>query len=127
MQSVTRPSHGVRLLLLAATSLALTACGNSSLAVTGALRDAMITQAQSCNDNGTQEVDLTNASGTVIARDTGSFTWQGGECVIPFSFSDVPHLATYGLTLPDGNGSTLWLTPQQAAKPINLSEGSLVN
>jgi hypothetical protein len=118
----------LRYIALMGLVLALAACGgggNGSLTVTGALSDPMITDAQSCNGNGTQEVDLTDPMGTVIARDTASFTWQSGKCVIPFSFSDIPQMTGYGLTLPDGNGKTYWMTPQQAANPINLSEMSL--
>jgi hypothetical protein len=123
---VTRLFQGKRLLAFATLVIALASCGgNGSLTVAGALSDPMITDAQSCNGNGAQEVDLTDPMGTVIARDTASFTWQSGKCVIPFSFSDIAQMTGYGLTLPDGNGKTYWVTPQQAANPINLSEISL--
>jgi hypothetical protein len=116
----------MRYIALIVLVLVLAACGgNGSLTVTGALSDPMITDAQSCNSNGTQEVDLTDPLGTVIARDTASFTWQSGKCVVPFSFSDTPQMTGYGISLPDGNGKTFWLTQQQAANPINLSEMSL--
>jgi hypothetical protein len=84
----------------------------------GALTDPMITSASFCNGNGGQEVDLTNAARTVIARDEAHYAWQDGRCEIPFSFANVPSLAGYGLRLPGGNGHTIWLTPAQISNPI---------
>lgn len=105
-------------LALIALMVPLAACGSGSPTVTGMLVDSFITDKPSCNGNGTQEVDLTNAAGTVIARDNASYIWQNRRCVVPFSFTNVPKLATYGIRLPDGSGSIDWLTPAQVAKPI---------
>lgn len=113
--------------MTAGTLVALLAgCGSNTITVSGSLRDPMITGAGLCSGNGTQQIALTNAAGTVIARDNAKFTWQRGTCVLPFSFPDVPHLAGYGLRVPGGNGSTDWLTPAQAARPIHRSEMPLI-
>lgn len=104
----------------------LTGCGNGMLTVSGSLGDPLISDSRSCNVNGKQEVELTNAAGTVIARDNALFTWLDKRCVIPFSFSDVPHLAGYGIRVASGNGSTHWLTPAQVSKPVTISEMPLV-
>lgn len=104
---------------LATVAFLLVGC-SSAPAVTGEIRDPYITNRADCNSNGTQEVDLTNAAGSVIARENVRYTWDGKACGLPFGFtSNVPSLPGYGLREP-GIGR-VWLTPKQIQQPIKLT------
>ena len=99
----------------------LAGCGGSALTVQGTISDPVITSAADCDGNGTIGVMLTNAAGSVIARDPAPFAWSGGSCRVSFTFSDVPRLAGYGIRVT-GFG-TRWLTPAQAAQPVRITFG----
>lgn len=102
----------------------LAACGGSH-GISGTVIDRMTANTGNlCTSIGNQQVALTNAAGTIIARDDASYMWTGTACVIEFSFSDVPQLAGYGITIPGLGAGTSWLTPAQAAKPVTLSLAS---
>jgi hypothetical protein len=100
--------------------LLLAGCGSSPPTVHGQITDTLIGSSIGCNpSNGTLQVVLTDSSGKAIARDNATFKWDGKACVVPFSFTNVPQLAGYGIRV-NGLGGTTWLTPAQAAKPVNL-------
>jgi hypothetical protein len=100
----------------------LAGCGGSAAGVSGSIADPRPFPTRAlCDSNGNIQVALTNASGHIIARDNAPFTWRSGECVIAFSFSDVPRLAGYGIRVPGLGAGTTWLTLAQAAKPVTLT------
>jgi hypothetical protein len=112
----------LHLACLASIACLATSCGNSS-SINGTIADPMITSVASCNGTGGLDggIALTTAAGTIIARDqAASFAWQGGKCVIPFTFSGVPQLAGYGIEAPGLGSGPAWLTPEQAAQAVRL-------
>ena len=112
------------LALTSALALALAACGSSPPAVQGSVTDSLITSKGSCGPANALQVDLTNASGQIIAREnTAARDWTGSACVVPFSFTSVPQLATYGIQIQGFGGGTVWLTPAQAARTVKLRIG----
>ena len=113
-----------RVVLAAAVAALLAGCGGGSPSVQGSITDTMITSKDSCGSANALQVDLTNASGTVIARDNSAAKdWTGGACAVPFSFTNVPQLATYGIEIQGLGGGTVWLTPSQAAQTVSLRIG----
>ena len=70
------------------------------------------------------QIDLTNAAGTVIARQYDrSRPASGDTCETPFQFSGVPTLATYGIRSASSMTGTRWLTPAQAARLVRINNG----
>ena len=88
------------------------------------MTDTLITGKAACNASGTLQIALTRASGQVIARASAPFQWSGAACVLPFSFSAVPQLATYGIKVTGLGGGIVWLTPAQAAQTVSLRIGA---
>lgn len=114
-----------RLGLAAAVAALLAGCGGGPPTVQGSITDTMITSKDSCGSANALQVDLTNASGTVIARDSSAAKdWTGGTCAVPFSFTNVPSLATYGIRVQGLGGGTVWLTPSQAGQFVKLRIGA---
>lgn len=114
--------------LAIAVILGILTCGlmacSSSPTVQGSLTDSLIASKNDCAGNGTLSIALTNASGRIIARDNSApFTWTGNTCVIPFSFSNVPNLAGYGIRVLGLGAGTTWLTPAQATRSVKLRIG----
>jgi hypothetical protein len=105
--------------------VALAGCGGNGLTVTGTITDGMTANTgSSCNGIGTQQIALTNAAGTIIARDNSPYSWSGHACLITFSFGGVPQLAGYGIRVVGLGVGTTWLTPAQAARPVRLRIGA---
>jgi hypothetical protein len=110
--------------LAAAGIILLAGCGSGSDGVHGTLTDTLITSRDGCGPgNGTLQVALTDASGKVLARDSATFTWQQGACVVPFTFTSVPQLAGYGIRVMGLGAGTVYLTPQQAGQNVHLRLG----
>lgn len=107
------------------SAVALAACGSSGTpSVQGSVTDAVITAKDSCGSANALQVQLTNASGQVIARDNSAAKdWTGTACTLPFSFTNVPSLATYGIRI-QGLSGTVWLTPSQASQTVSLRIGT---
>ena len=107
--------------------LALTGCGGRSPVVQGSLTDSRMTGKSSCGPaNGTVQIMLTEASGKILARDNGAtWVWAGDTCVIRFSFSNVPRLAVYGISVLLGQGEgTIRLTlAAKDARHVRLTIG----
>jgi len=111
----------MRRVALAAAVLLLAGCGGSSNGVHGTLTDTLITSKIGCGPgNGTLQIVLTDASGKAIARDSATFAWQDGACVVPFTFTSVPQLAGYGIRVAGMGAGTTYLTPQQAGQDVKL-------
>lgn len=105
-----------------ALAVGIAACGAS--VVQGKMIDSLITANGDCAGNVTPQVVLTSASGQVIARDDNApFQWVGRACEVPFSFSDVPDLAGYGIRVVGLGTGTTWLTPAQGDRPVTLTLG----
>jgi predicted small secreted protein len=108
---------------LVAAALLLAACSSGAPStIQGFITDdAGAGSKAACGPANALQVDLTNASGTVIARDNSAAKdWTGRACAIPFSFTNVPSLATYGITIQGLGGGTVWLTPSQASQTVSL-------
>ena len=70
------------------------------------------------------QIDLTNAAGTIIARQYDrSRPGSGDTCETGFRFSGVPALETYGIRLATSMTGTRWLTPAEAARPVRINNG----
>lgn len=111
--------------LMAVLVAALTGCGGSGMTVAGTVVDGVTANTgSSCTGIGTMQVALTNAAGTIIARDSAPYSWSGQARLITFSFSDVPQLAGHGITEPGLGAGTTWLTPAQVAEPVRLKLGA---
>jgi hypothetical protein len=73
---------------------------------------------------GGEQIALTNAAGTILARRQVTFTKSGSWCALPFSFSGVPSLAGYGIRVVGLGGGTVWLTPAQTGQFVKLRIGA---
>jgi hypothetical protein len=110
-----------KLVLAAAVATLAAGCSGGSPTVQGSINDAMITSKASCGPANALQVALTNASGQIIARDNSAAkSWTGSACVVPFSFTNVPQLATYGIRVVGLGGGTVWLTPAQVGQSVKL-------
>jgi hypothetical protein len=114
-----------KLVLAAAAAVLLVGCGGSPPTVQGSIADLMQPAKNGCGGGGDgEQIALTNANGTIIARQHVTFTKSGAWCALPFSFSNVPSLAGYGVRVVGLGGGTVWLTPAQVSRFVNLRIGS---
>jgi hypothetical protein len=107
-----------RLILAAAVAALLTGCGGGPPTVQGSIADLMTRAKDGCGD--TEQIDLTSAAGTILASQQVTFIQSDGWCALPFSFSSVPSLPSYGIRVIGLGSGTVWLTPAQARQFVNL-------
>ena len=107
-----------RLILAAAVAALLAGCGAGPSTVQGSIADLMTHAKDGCG--GTEQIVLTNTAGTILDRQQVTFIKSGGWCALPFSFSSVPSLPSYGIRVMGVGVGTVWLTPAQARQFVNL-------
>ena len=108
----------MRRLILAATAAALlTGCGGPPT-VQGSIADLMTPAEDGCGD--TESIGLTSPAGAILASQQVTSIESDGWCVLPFAFSGVPSLPSYGIRVIGLGGGTVWLTPAQARQFVNL-------
>ena len=107
-----------RLVLTAALAALLIGCGGGPSTVQGSIADLMRPATDGCG--GTEQIALTTGSGTILADQQVTFTESEGWCVLPFSFSNVPSLSDYGIRVVGLATGTVWLTPDEAERFVNL-------
>jgi hypothetical protein len=106
-----------------AAGLLLAACNSGAPStIQGSITDdAGAGSKADCGPANALQVDLTNASGTVIARDNSAAKdWTAGRARSRSPLPTWPSLATYGITIQGLGGGTVWLAPSQASQTVSL-------
>ena len=121
---MTHPKVLVAMALAVALACGAAGCGDGP-GISGDVSNRTTAYAVICKGAADLDIALIAPSGRTLATDTAiTLKWTGRECLLPFSFSDVPREPRYGIRVLGGLKTvTAWLTAAEASKPVRLTIG----